>query len=219
MEYTGYVAKSTIFAILALSHNTFNVSCFFTPMSVFSIFRNTFSSLRLDLAGYTWSTIRWYRFSAERFSRISKQNLLPALVWVFRSLSISFIQYESQKMSIPNYAKSRDELNNLPLDWEYHPDCDKWVVLEAPNGQTIVFYMSARSYRLEGEKHTTSAAPELMYKRLFLDKSPTPVPFGRYEWHSVEWIVKEDSDYAEWLLGVADEWLQDALKKHLEAQD
>lgn len=119
-------------------------------------------------------------------------------------------------MSTPNYARSEDELNDLPINWERHPKREKWAVFEAPDGRKITYYMSARSYRFEGENKTVSAAPELMYKRIFLDESPTPVPFGKHEWHSVEWVVQNDPDYAEWLMGIANEWLREALEEELE---
>lgn len=118
-------------------------------------------------------------------------------------------------MGMPNHVKSKIGLNELPIDWERHPDRDKWVVLEAPDGRKITYHMSARSYRFEGENKTMSAAPELLYKRIFLSQSPTPVPFGKHEWHSVEWVVENDPGYAEWLLDVANEWLREALKEEL----
>lgn len=120
-------------------------------------------------------------------------------------------------MAIPNYKKSEDELNELPIAHDLHPSCEKWAVLEAPDGRTIIYYMSARSYRFEGERKTTSAAPELMYKRIFLGSNPTAVPFGKYEWHSVEWIVETDPGYAKWLLPRAKkDWLREALEEELE---
>ncbi|WP_118827521.1 hypothetical protein [Salinibacter ruber] len=117
---------------------------------------------------------------------------------------------------MPNHVKSKIGLNELPIDWERHPDRDKWAVLKAPDGRKITYHMSARSYRFDGENKTMSAAPELMYKRIFLNESPTPVPFGRHEWHSVEWIVREDPDYADWLMEVAEEWLRQALEEEFE---
>jgi hypothetical protein len=124
-------------------------------------------------------------------------------------------------MAIPNYVKSEDELNDLPVDWERHPDREKWAVLEAPDGRKITYHMSARSYRFEGQRETTSAAPELMYKRVFLDESPDLVPFGSHEGHSVEWLAQERPEYAEWMLGVAKkDWLREALEEELgKAQD
>jgi len=120
-------------------------------------------------------------------------------------------------MPQPNYEKSEEELNDLPIEWERHSDRDKWAVLEAPDGQTITYHMSRRTYRYEGEKETTSAAPELLHKRVFLEGKPTLVPFGRYEGHSVEWLVQENPGYAEWMLDEAKkEWLQEALQEELE---
>ena len=117
---------------------------------------------------------------------------------------------------MPNHVKSKIGLNELPIDWERHPDREKWAELEAPDGRKITYHMSARSYRFEGERETWSAAPELMYKRIFLDESPTPVPFGKHEGHSVEWVVQEDPDYAEWLVGKAEDWLREPLEEELD---
>jgi len=54
-----------------------------------------------------------------------------------------------------------------------------------------------------------------MHRRLFLNESPTPVPFGKYEGHSVEWVVENDRSYAEWLVDVAEDWLQKPLEEKL----
>jgi hypothetical protein len=118
---------------------------------------------------------------------------------------------------MPNHVKSKIGLNELPIDWERHPDRDKWAVLEAPDGRKITYHMSRRTYRFEGNTKTISAAPELMYKRVFLDESPDLVPFGRHEGHSIEWLAQQQPEHAEWMLGVAEkDWLREALEEELD---
>jgi hypothetical protein len=119
-------------------------------------------------------------------------------------------------MSRPNYEKSEEELNDLPIEWERHEKRDKWAVLRTPSGVQLTYHMSRRTYRIEGKQPTTKAAPELLHKRFFKDQDPYTVPFGMYEGHSVEWVVQKHRSYAEWMLGVAEEqWLQEALKEEL----
>ena len=122
-------------------------------------------------------------------------------------------------MSRPNYEKSEEELNDLPIDWERHSSRDTWAIIQAPTGEKITYHMSRRTYRHEGEQNTITAAPELMYKRIFLDASATVVPFGKYEGHSVEWLVENDRNYAEWLVGVANDWLREAIEEELSASE
>lgn len=108
-------------------------------------------------------------------------------------------------------------MNDLPIDWESHPDRDKWGVLEAPNGQRVIYHMSARTYRLERNVGTISASPSQMYVEVFLDRHVATVPFGKYHGHPVYSVAEDDPGYAEWMLSVARrDWLREALERELE---
>ena len=122
-------------------------------------------------------------------------------------------------MSRPNYKRSEEGLNALPVDWERHPTRDKWAVLEAPNGRKVTYHMSRRTYRLKGNQKTIPASPELMHKRVFLDRDPDFVPFGKYEYCSVEWVAEHDPSYSEWLLTAAEEPLLGALEEELDSSE
>lgn len=120
----------------------------------------------------------------------------------------------------PNYEKSEEELNELPIEWERHDSRDKWALLQTPSGIQITYHMSARTYRVEGQQNTTKAAPELLYKRWFKNQDPNMVPFGMYEGHSIEWVVQKHRSYAEWMLEVAEkEWLKESLKEELDHEE
>lgn len=118
-------------------------------------------------------------------------------------------------MSRPNYEISEEELDALPIEWERHPSRDTWAIIKAPSGEEITYHMSVRTYRHEGEQNTISAAPELMHKRIFLNESPTLIPFGKYEGHSVEWVVEKDRSYAEWMVDIAEDWLREEFEEAL----
>lgn len=119
-------------------------------------------------------------------------------------------------MKRPNYEKSEEELNDLPIEWERHESRDKWAVMEMPSGVPITYHMSRRTYRIKGNQHTIKAAPELLYKRYFTEQNPDKVPFGEHEGHSVSWLVENYPSYAEWLLDIAEsDWLREALEEKL----
>jgi len=45
------------------------------------------------------------------------------------------------------------------------------------------------------------------------------VPFGKYEGHSVEWIVENNRSYAERMVNIAEDWLREALEERLGAAE
>ncbi len=120
-------------------------------------------------------------------------------------------------MSKPNYERSEEELNQLPLEWERHESRDKWAVLYLPNGRRLTYHMSRRTYRLKGNNSTTKAAPEWMHKYFFTDKDVDYMPFGKHKGHSLEWIAKNKRSYAKWVAAeVNPDWLRDAMAEMIE---
>jgi len=120
-------------------------------------------------------------------------------------------------MSKPNYEQSEEELNQLPIEWEWHESRDKWAVLYLPDGRKMTYHMSRRTYRLKGNNSTTKAAPEWIQKYFFTDKDVGYMPWGRHEGHSMEWIAKNKRSYAEWVAEEGNpEGLRDAMGEMLE---
>lgn len=123
-------------------------------------------------------------------------------------------------MTSPDIEKVKKELNALPTDWKPHPSRKNWFVLEGPDGRKITYHAGRGTYRLHRNVGTISASPREMYEQMFEQAPPQSdietAPFGKYKGHPLPAVVQDDSDYAEWMLSVAEtDWLREALEREL----
>lgn len=120
-----------------------------------------------------------------------------------------------QKLKTKAYEKNLDELKSTGIAWSHHRKMPRTVIIHGP-GRWVYYWPSTRKWRKKGTNETRSAKSVRSMLKDAYDDRVNFVPFGQYEGRTVYWLVENERDYAEWMLGIADaDWLREALEQHL----